>query len=269
MLGNVVRRQQPCAADCDNIYAALTTCADNAVTCYCSIYIASGEACASCLATVSPLFASDVASDVEICGSACTTVCSDVYAAIETCTGTANAQACYCPAYLNNGAACGTCLEDFRPTFASALLPQVTACVTDCFAQCSNVNIAETSCASNNPACYCPTYLASGAACSSCASSVFPTFVENVGSTLAFCSASFTPGTATTAGGISTALATTSATPTAAATAPATLATAATSTSAPFQKSGARARFEWIVGENYISIFMAMVLVASLLSLYM
>ena len=131
--------------------------------------------CSSFLETINLPLATVIGSQAVLCGEVCTTQCANVYSAVETCgSGSAN---CYCPVFLESGAGCGSCLATFRPTFVSSLMPLVTACSTECHSQCNNVYIAETSCASSDSSCFCPTYLESGSACSACVSSVLPTFV--------------------------------------------------------------------------------------------
>ena len=218
------------------------------------MYSTSGEACSACLRTISPALASAYGSASSACSLPCSAECNDVYAVVETCTATNEGLAeygCYCPAYLSSGLACSSCLATLRPSFASVVGLQVTACSTACYDECSSLYLL--SC-NGVASCYCPVYQASAAACSACVAGSFPSYASGIASILtAHCS-----GESATGAGIPA--------PTANPTVPSQTQAVTQQASA---HSGAHGGFEGIVGEHYIRIIMALAIVAGFWSIFM
>jgi len=101
---------------------------------------------------------------------------------------------CYCPVYSASGEACTVCLETISPALASAYSSASSACATPCSAECNNVWAVIETCTATTAGlaeygCYCPAYLSSGLACSSCLATLDPTYASGIGSAATVCSA--------------------------------------------------------------------------------
>ena len=140
----------------------------------------------------------------------CSAVCSEVNSAVSTCSG----DACFCPILTLAGTPCSQCYASINVT-AAALLGSafsicssefaVTASTTNlsitsnsasasstfvglaaaCTKQCSLVNQALSLCVDD--ACFCPTALSAGPACSSCLLTVDFIQATDLGSALTIC----------------------------------------------------------------------------------
>ena len=129
----------------------------------------------------------------------CDATCSNVILATSVCSTNAG---CLCPTILASGLACSLCLEivDADATDAAFIGSAYAECTgagptptltsDPCDVQCSNVAVGASVC-STNIACFCPTILASGLACSSCLATVDAdaTDAASIGSAYAYCQA--------------------------------------------------------------------------------
>jgi hypothetical protein len=242
-----------------------------------------------------PLALANVFAPLQRRQEACTSQCALVNQALETCVATS--AACYCPAYLEGGAACSACWATISPAFASGIGVLMTDCTnlntgpaiaptptatangdttptsavtmgaSPCSSQCGPAYQVLATCTSlsNSPACFCPGFVAAGAGCSACLATVDPILASNIGVLVTDCAGySAAVTTAVLPNTITTPLpAPTTAESTGVFTVVPSESPVGTS---PVNKSGARRVFE---GDHYIAIVMVFVFVASLFGLFM
>jgi hypothetical protein len=130
----------------------VTNCATTDLPCFCSVFSSAGlqaVPCVSCLQTPNPTLASDIEVIAQYCVS--------------------------------------TTAASLTPSTAHATQtpPPTTVVNNVCGVQCSNIDVAMTSCI--NDACFCPTLLVSGAECSSCWATENVTAANDIGSAISIC----------------------------------------------------------------------------------
>ena len=139
----------PCATlpACVTVTSAVSVCSDDA--CFCPTALPFFAACASCYQTVNATSASDLLQASSICSGesftaagaatptatsgpqfavgACSAACSQIDAAITSCTD----DACFCPTLLAAGSGCSACWATVNATDANLISSGMAGCATE------------------------------------------------------------------------------------------------------------------------------------------
>jgi hypothetical protein len=274
----------PCATPCGPIINA-QTCTDNA--CACPAYLTAGGTCLQCTGTLNATASSIIAGSISTClsqslnqtrvtatgvptGLPCASECSDILQAPVTCSN----EMCSCTAYLKEGSSCYTCTAPFNATAAGILSKDISICQSNypglgtavptpppCFSPCAFTLQIGAVCGTVNvdDACFCPTFVASAPACSSCYATVNVTQAARISEALDICSSKF-PSLFTHSGSTS---------PTSRPTTTSPRVTSSVTVTATTQLSGSHDNLKGLLGEFEIQWSMLFAFVGGLLAVFL
>jgi trimeric autotransporter adhesin len=164
--------------------------------------------------TASPTVSASAGANAEAGSDPCATLsaCATVSAAVSTCSD----DSCFCPTALPFIAACASCYASVNATSSADLLSASSLCVAEsytgvatsttvdfavgpCVTPCQKIDAAISSC--TDDACFCPTLVSFGSACSACWATANGTEAGVLSSGIAGCASEFATGGATGTGG--------------------------------------------------------------------
>jgi hypothetical protein len=165
-------------------------------------------------ATSSPTGSASAGANAGAGSDPCATLsaCATVSAAVNTCSD----DSCFCPTALPFIAACASCYASVNGTSSSDLLQASSLCVAEsysaiatsttvdfaagpCVTPCQQIDAAISSC--TDDACFCPTLLSVGSACSACWATANGTEASVLSAGIAGCASEFATGAPSGSGG--------------------------------------------------------------------